>query len=333
MISRVFTETKDYFFIGLVVLMLTLELLLSWGYYSGYNNSEGAFPFWKLQNYLIIPPSIWLFVRYNTDDNFKFQGWHFLLFIPALLAYAIELLAGLVSFSLKVYEVWFWYTDVLPLMGLLYVIGIFWLKYSKLYCRRAIPLGKDTSIQRAKLFLLMASLTLLATFWLLFSFIGWRYYEILEYLLIFFFFAFAFLHFLEGRTFPVLSLETKQQEFPNFNDYESLKLLDELMKEKKPFLMPSFPLNELAKELELPPRYVSFLINEYVGKNYKEYINSYRIEAFLEKAKSEESNYKTLLGLAFDSGFSSKSTFNQVFKDQMGQSPSEYLKRTSTKTS
>lgn len=326
MISRVFTETKDDFFIGLVVLMLTLELLFSWGFYSGYNNSEGAVPFWKLLNYLLIPPSIWLFVQYNTDDNFKFQGWHFTLFIPALLAYLIELLASWSSISLKEYEVWFWFTDILPLLGLIYVIGIFWIQYRKLYHLRAIPAGKDTSIQRAKLFLLMTSLTLLALFWLFFSFIGWRHFEILEYLLIFFFFGFAFLHFLEGRTFPALNLESKQQEFPQYKDPENLQLLEELMKEKKPFLMPSFPLQELSKEVHLPPRYVSFLINEYHGKNYKEYINSYRIQAFLEKARSEENNYKTLLGLALESGFSSKSTFNQVFKNQMGQSPSEYLK-------
>ena len=306
--------------------MLSIELLFSWGYYSGYNNSGGALPFWNLLNYLIIPPSIWLFVRYNTDDNFKFKRWHYSLYIPAILAYTIEILAGLSSFPLKEYEVWFWFTDIMPLVGLIYVTGVFWLQYIRLYRLIAFNNGKTNVIERAKLFLLMATLTLLAFIWLLFSFIGWSHYEILEYLLIFFFFSFAFLHFLEGRTFPELNLETTHQEFPNYNDTENLQLLNDLMKEKKPFLIPSLPLNELAKEVHLPQRYVSFLINQYHHKNYKEYINGYRIQEFLEKAKSEEKNYKTLLGLALESGFSSKSTFNQVFKNQVGQSPSDYLK-------
>lgn len=326
MLSRVFTKNKDDFFLGLVIIMLSLELLFSWGYYSGYNNSEGALPFFNLLNYLIIPPSIWLFVRFNIDDNFKFQRWHYTLYIPAILAYAIEILASLGSFSLKEYEIWFWFTDIIPLIGLIYVIGVFWLQYIRLYRLKAFSIGKTNFIERTKLFLLMSAITLLAFIWLLFSFVGWSHYEILEYLLIFFFFSFAFLHFLEGRTFPALNLETKQQEFSNYNDHENLQLLDNLMKEKKPFLIPSFPLNELAKEVHLPNRYVSFLINQYHQKKYKEYINGYRLQEFLRKAKSEEKNYKTLLGLALESGFGSKSTFNQVFKNQMGQSPSDYLK-------
>jgi AraC-like DNA-binding protein len=326
MLSRVFSDTKGDFFLGLVIIILTIELLFSWGYYSGYNNSEGAVPFWKLLNYLIIPPSIWLFIRYNTDDNFKFLKWHYALYIPAVLAYIIEILASLVSISLKEYEVWFWFTDLLPLIGLIYFLGIFWLQYIKHYHIKAFSTGKNNIIQRVKLFLLMSTLTIMAAIWLLFSFIGWSYYEILEYLIILFFFGFAFLHFLEGRNFPALNLETKHKEFPNYNDRENLQLLDTVMNEKKPFLKPSLPLNKLAKEINLPARYVSFLINQYHQKNYKEYINSYRIETFLQKAKSDERNQKTLLGLALESGFSSKSTFNEVFKNQTGKSPSEYLK-------
>lgn len=172
----------------------------------------------------------------------------------------------------------------------------------------------------------MSTLTLLAAIWLLFSFVGWSYYEIMEYIIILFFFGFAFLHFLEGRNFPIFNLETKHKEFLNYNDHENLRLLENVMNENKPFLIPSLPLNKLAKEINLPPRYVSYLINQYHQKNYKEYINSFRIETFLQKARSDERNQKTLLGLALESGFRSKSTFNEVFKNQTGKSPSEYLK-------
>ena len=101
---------------------------------------------------------------------------------------------------------------------------------------------------------------------------------------------------------------------------------------KKLFLKPNLTLKELSSKLNLPTRYVSFLINHYHKKNYKEFINEFRIETFLTKAKSEEKDYKTLLALAFESGFSSKSTFNLVFKKHLGQSPSEYLNKASVLT-
>ncbi|WP_159076457.1 helix-turn-helix domain-containing protein [Flagellimonas amoyensis] len=122
-----------------------------------------------------------------------------------------------------------------------------------------------------------------------------------------------------------MALEDRNREFPNYDDQHNLVLLEKTMQEHKPYLNPNIPLKQLALELNLPARYVSFLINQYHHKNYKEFINTYRIDAFLEKVKSGENKTKTLLGLALECGFSSKSTFNQVFKNHMGKSPSEYI--------
>ncbi len=325
MISRIVSDQKADFFLGLVVLQMAGELLFSWGGSSGYNNSPGAFPYWIFMNYLLIPPSVWLFVNYNTDDNFKFQKWHYLLFLPAFVAYGLELWSRYTIFSLMDYAAWIWFSDYLPMAGLLYVVGFFWYKYLKLNRAKAFVAEKTTLLNQAKLLSVMTSLSLLGFSWLVFTIIGWEYFILIEYVLISFFYVFAFFHFLEGRTFPSLELEEKNREFPNYDDEESLGLLDDFIKERKPFLQPNLPLKELASELGFPPRYVSFLINYYHNKNYKEFINQFRIETFLLKAKSGEKDYKTLLGLALESGFSSKSTFNQVFKTHIGKSPSEYL--------
>ena len=325
MASRVFTSKKADFFLGLVVIQMAIELLFSWGAYSGYNNSAGAFPYWKLLNYLIIPSALWLFISYHTDHNFKFQNWHLSLFIPAALAYLIEAIANSRAFPLYEYFFWPLLTEYLPLTGLLYVLGVFWMRFAVFNRHKAFKTGKIYLIGKIKLISLMSCLSLLGLFWLLFSFVGWSHFEVIEFLLLFFFFGFAFLHFLEGQTFPPLSLEKKNQEFPNYNDDESLKKIEDYIRNQQPFLVPNYPLKDLAKATNLPARYVSFLINHYHQKNYKEFINSFRIEAFLLKVNSEEQSHKTLLGLALESGFSSKSTFNQVFKKQLGMSPSEYL--------
>ena len=101
--------------------------------------------------------------------------------------------------------------------------------------------------------------------------------------------------------------------------------LDRILQEKQLYARPNLSLKELSAELHLPSRYISHLINRYHQKNFKEFINDYRIKAFIRKAQSPVDKHKTLLALAFEAGFNSKSTFNQVFKSQMGQSPTEFL--------
>ena len=327
LLTRVMTRKKGDFFLGLVVLTLAVELFFSWGAMSGFNNSPGVFPYWMFLNYLLLPPSIWLFVKYHIDDNFQFRFGHLWLFLPAAVAYLLDVWSYMASLSLIKYTAWIWFSQYLPLLGMIYVLGYFWIKYFRINQLKGFKSRKNSFLSQMRFIILMSCLTIVCLLWLTFEFIGFRYYELIEYTFIFLFFGFAFFIFLESQTFPDLAFETKNREFPNYDDQENLALLEQVLKETRSYLNPSFPLKELSLELNLPARYVSFLINHYHQKNYKEFINQYRIDAFLEKIRSGENEYKTLLGLALESGFSSKSTFNQVFKNHMGKSPSEYLSK------
>lgn len=325
LVSRIFTKDKGDFFLGLVVLILAVELFFSWGAQSGLNNSPGVFPYWILLNYLIIPPSIWIFVKYHLDDNFEFQTWHLWLFLPALIAYGFDIWSSVEHVSLIEYTAWVWFSQYLPLLALLYVLGFFWVKYFQSNRRTGDKSQRNSFLVHLRFMMLMISLTMVCLLWLTFELIGYEHYELIEYTFIFLFVGFAFLNFLESRNFLYLAKDEKDEEFPNYDDQKSLKLLEASLKEHKSYLKPNFPIKELALEVKLPARYVSFLINHYHNKNYKEFINQYRIDTFLQKIESGENESKTLLGLALDSGFSSKSTFNQVFKKHMGKSPSAYL--------
>jgi AraC-like DNA-binding protein len=308
-----------------VVLLLAIELFFSWGARSGYNNTSGVLPYWMLLNYLIVPPSIYLFVKYNTDDNFKLKPWHTLFFLPALIAFILEGWAKMASVSLIEYSAWIWFSQYLPLLGLILVLGFFWIKYWQHIRMLSFKSQKKGVLTQLRFIMLMLCLTIVSLLWLLFEFVGFKNFELIEFTLIFLFLSLAFFNFMENKTFPPMAMEVKQQKFPNYNDQENLSLLENTMAGHRSYLKPNFPLKELARELNLPPRYVSFLINHYHKKNYKEYINQYRIDMFLEKVRAGENETKTLLGLALESGFSSKSTFNQVFKSHMGKSPMEYL--------
>ena len=92
------------------------------------------------------------------------------------------------------------------------------------------------------------------------------------------------------------------------------------------YLNPELSLRILADELDLHPNKLSWLINEHIGKNFNEYVNTYRLEAFKQKALDPANSHLTLLGLAYESGFNSKSVFNAFFKKIEGVTPRKWVK-------
>lgn len=107
-----------------------------------------------------------------------------------------------------------------------------------------------------------------------------------------------------------------------------LKLYNRLLKimvDEKPYLDPKLSLSGLAQLLEISTNQLSQIINQQAQVNFYDFINKYRVEEFIQKAKSNK-NF-SLLGLALDTGFNSKSSFNYIFKKQTGVSPSKYLSK------
>lgn len=105
-----------------------------------------------------------------------------------------------------------------------------------------------------------------------------------------------------------------------------LQRLDGLMVSDRIFTDPSLSLRHLAEILELHPNKLSWLLNEHIGKNFNEYINAFRLVAFKEKALDSNNSHLTLLGLAYESGFNSKTVFNTFFRKSEGMTPSTWVK-------
>lgn len=98
------------------------------------------------------------------------------------------------------------------------------------------------------------------------------------------------------------------------------------LEEEKPFLNPHLALNELASLINIHPNKLSFIINEQTGKNFNEFINSFRLKHFKKIASEEEFKNMTILGLAYESGFNSKSVFHTYFRKAEGITPSNWIK-------
>ncbi|MEZ4851347.1 MAG: helix-turn-helix domain-containing protein [Bacteroidia bacterium] len=83
---------------------------------------------------------------------------------------------------------------------------------------------------------------------------------------------------------------------------------------------------QLAEMLDILPNHLSQLINEKEGRNFYQFVNHYRVEEFKRRVELPESKHLSLLGLAMECGFNSKSTFNSVFKQMVGVTPSGYVR-------
>lgn len=129
---------------------------------------------------------------------------------------------------------------------------------------------------------------------------------------------------------------SKNTDKPNTNqtndkstkdEYVSLfEELDALIKTKQWFLMPRLTLSDLSKLTGLQTRDISRSINIVTDKSFNEYINRYRVDFVCSKLDSNTPS--SLTDISADAGFSSKASFNKVFKQLTGLTPTEYKSQT-----
>jgi AraC-like DNA-binding protein len=141
----------------------------------------------------------------------------------------------------------------------------------------------------------------LSTLIFLETYFFWRYPEIIR----------------EERTAPVSSE----------NNLEWLIKLNELMESEKPYRHPDLSVSHLAEMLGTRPHVLSRVINDHFHKNFRDFVNTYRVEEFISLANNQQYKHYTFLALAQEVGFNSKSTFNLAFKKLTRQNPRAYFKK------
>jgi AraC-like DNA-binding protein len=109
------------------------------------------------------------------------------------------------------------------------------------------------------------------------------------------------------------------------------KQLLALMKEKKPYLNGELSASELAQQLSISVNHLSQVLNTVHHQNFFDFVNGYRVQEVIEKMNDPLNYYLTLLAIALDSGFNSKTSFNTIFKKVTNQTPSQYFKSVSGK--
>ena len=99
------------------------------------------------------------------------------------------------------------------------------------------------------------------------------------------------------------------------------------MEHNKAYLDPDLSLGTVAKSLDVSRELVSMVINAGGGKNFRGFVNSYRVEAFKQAVRAGQAKELTLFGLALECGFNSKATFNRVFKQLEGITPNMFARQ------
>lgn len=103
-------------------------------------------------------------------------------------------------------------------------------------------------------------------------------------------------------------------------------VLNDTLEQEQLFLTQHLTLAEVGDKIDLHPNKLSWLINKKLGKGFNDYINAFRLEAFKKMALDPANKHLTLLGLAYESGFNSKSVFNEFFKKSTGMTPKAWVK-------
>ena len=109
-----------------------------------------------------------------------------------------------------------------------------------------------------------------------------------------------------------------------------VKRMKDYIESNRVFTNPELKMSDIAEELNLSSSRLSQIFSLYMGENYYEFINRYRLEEFKRLIASGEYRRFTLTALSEQCGFK-KSSFFSTFRRVEGMTPTEYLKKLNIK--
>jgi AraC-like DNA-binding protein len=128
---------------------------------------------------------------------------------------------------------------------------------------------------------------------------------------------------------PVRFKQPPKYEYSSLSEQDIVRHKDNLisyLEQEKPYTDPDLQLQNLADHLGIPSYQLSQIINTELRQNFYELINSLRIAEAKHRLIDPANQHITILAIAYDIGFNSKSTFNTAFKKYTKMTPSQFKK-------
>jgi len=121
--------------------------------------------------------------------------------------------------------------------------------------------------------------------------------------------------------------ETEPDEDHIAQELQLLKQLQNFMEKEQPHRDSNLSLAALSSKTNIPQYLLSRIINGHLGQNFFDFVNEYRVREVTDRLTDPDHSHYTILALAMDAGFNSKSSFNTAFRKSTGTTPSEYRKK------
>ena len=302
------------------------------------------FPRWSwipLQFSLALGPLIYLYVLKITGSENKLSWKDFLHFLPLILQQAALILeikeslrTGAATYDTQIFKQM---SSILHLTGFISVIVYLYLSLrliERFYQQLKFNNESDRSrVELQWLRRLLLGLGLAWLLWIPFTAVDFFYYHrqlsIQAYDPLYLFLAIILIRIAAKVLFrPELELAGSANPISKLSSQAVLKQKGAWLKKTMVANMfyqdAELTLSSLAEKLEIQPKELSRIVNTGLKKNFNDFINEYRVKDAIMKMQDPAFDHITLLGIAFDAGFNSKSTFNRIFKQMTGKSPVEY---------
>ncbi|WP_203292541.1 helix-turn-helix domain-containing protein [Maricaulis parjimensis] len=104
---------------------------------------------------------------------------------------------------------------------------------------------------------------------------------------------------------------------------EAFQRIQHVLQSEQTWREPRLSVADLAKRLQISPREVSRAVNLHTEESFSRFINRYRIAALDTLMADPANHHRTLMDMAFDVGFNSKSAFNRIYREMTGQTPTD----------
>jgi len=298
----------------------------------------------------LLGPLTYFYVRACTQQGFKMDRIAWLHFIPLVLEVLESLPIFMLSGPEKVAHHLNYlktgatdYPFVLPLKTI-YILTYFVISVRLVYQYRT-HINNTTSAIDANfhrwllLFIIILGFPLLGM--AMFNFAQFKVYSpILLFLGFFSFYLSIYVavlvkpqlfHAFPHQILPTKSNEKQKQKYESskLKDFQKeafVKKLKIYMATQKPFQQPELTLAQLSEAIKIPAHNLSQVINEKLNCNFLDFVNGYRVEDAKEKLVDAKFEHYTIVSVAFEAGFNSKSTFYAAFKKMTGMTPSKYRK-------
>jgi AraC-like DNA-binding protein len=291
--------------------------------------------------FLLIAPLLWFYASELTGQRVSFSGRLLLHFLPFFLIVLFSLtfstiqseaFAVYIQQNQRLLNVLFWIIVVVQFSGYLYVIQKMLNTHQKLI-QQEVSNTENVNISWVRFFLIVFLVINLYFLFSLFAVIhlhndGWLQ-KTTAALFSISVFALSFKGILQQEVFNTLFEKTPASNNSTVVTEPNPVLIEKVVQymiQKKPYLDAELTLSGLAKDLLMSRSQLSQLINDGIGENFYDFVNKYRVEEVKRLMTDPQANNYSLLGIALEAGFKSKSTFNLIFKRFTGLTPSQYKK-------